>query len=75
MSDAEARIICKELGFSWDHLAEQGAAPGEPGKQDFRRAIEALNRFRQTSADQERTHMLSELSNLAHGGDGSHGLG
>ena len=71
MSDAEAKIICEALGFSWDHLAEQGTTPGEPSKQDFRMAIEALDRFRQTNADQERAHMLSELSNLAHGGDGS----
>jgi len=52
-------------------LAEESAGPGRPGKQNFRRAVAAIDKYRRESADQDRAHMLSELSNLAHGGEGS----
>jgi len=71
MSDVEAKLICEELGLSCEELAEESAGPGRPGKQNFRRAVAAIDKYRRESADQDRAHMLSELSNLAHGGEGS----
>jgi len=71
MSDDEAKIICTELGYAWEGLAEERQTSGEPGKQDFRRAAAALERYRHESADRQKAHMASELYNLAHGGESS----
>jgi hypothetical protein len=69
MDDTKAKLICGELGFSWEDLTGERAMSGGPDRQDFRRAVAALEKYQKENVEQQRAHMASELYNLAHGGD------
>ncbi|MBM6593621.1 hypothetical protein [Microvirga pudoricolor] len=69
MSDQEAMIICRALGFSWESLGEKDG-DGQPSRESFRKAVAALDRHRAETQEKGKAHMLSELSDLAHLGGG-----